>query len=76
MRFTLAVRYEPWRFGPFCNGCGKRVEDHLGQLWVYAMVSLDYTLCEKCGDLYAPEVMRELRKHYDNMSRQADGQKL
>ena len=65
LSFCMAVRHDPWRFGPYCVACGQKVEGHLGQLWVYSTVSLDDTLCEKCGDLYAPYVMRELRKRYD-----------
>ena len=63
--FCLTTRHDPWRYGPYCVGCGQKVESHVGQMWIYSTVSLDDTLCEACGEMYAPLVMRQIREYYD-----------
>lgn len=62
-RFMLATRRDNKPHGLYCAGCGVKVVEHEGP-WIYGIELSDDTLCEACGQLYAPEVMREIRKYY------------
>lgn len=73
MRFYVATRREIRQYASYCVGCGEKVADHEGP-WIYGMVSLDDVLCKACGELYAPEVMRELRKYYDYVATHKDAE--
>ncbi|MHB1355083.1 MAG: hypothetical protein ACYCZF_03790 [Anaerolineae bacterium] len=64
LRFYLAIRREFRHYDSYCVACGVKVPEHEGP-WVYGMTSLDVTLCEACGQQYAPHVMRDLRNYYD-----------